>query len=264
MARSRRSPGCLRRCSPLGRRGWRVPRTAHADGQLWVLASVTKTLPPDWRLSVDFAPRWEQDVSDYSRNVMRAQMARRAGRKVASAVGYEFTDSQSSDRHGDEHRIWQQVQVQQRVGSWTLSHRGRLEQRWLRLAPSVVVRTRYQFRARTPDRAKPSLVVAGARRTALHPPRHRPRPGTGLRPPSTRRRHLPRPVVASHRRRRLHVAGHQPPPPPRRPARPLRRLHLLARYWSGSGLAVAGRALCWQNRDLASTVQARPLRSARC
>ena len=52
---------------------------ARADGQVWVLASVTKTLAVDWRLNVDFAPRWEQDASDYSRNVLRAQIARALG-----------------------------------------------------------------------------------------------------------------------------------------------------------------------------------------
>jgi len=122
---------------------------ARADGQIWVLASVTKTLAVDWRLNVDFAPRWEQDASDYSRNVLRAQIARALGKQVAVGFGYEFTQPQSPIVRR-EHRIWEQVQVQQRLGAWTLSHRGRVEQRWLRLAPSVVVRTRYQLRAMHP------------------------------------------------------------------------------------------------------------------
>ena len=128
--------------------------TARADGQLWLLASVTRTLTPDWRVSVDFAPRWERDISDYSRNVLRVQIGRALGAKVVVGGGYEYTDSRSVVTR-DEHRLWEQVQVQQRVGSWSLSHRGRLEQRWLRLAPSVVVRTRYQFRAAHPIARSP-------------------------------------------------------------------------------------------------------------
>jgi hypothetical protein len=49
---------------------------ARADGQVWQMASVTKTLAVDWRLNVDFAPRWERDASDYSRSVLRVQVAR--------------------------------------------------------------------------------------------------------------------------------------------------------------------------------------------
>jgi len=122
---------------------------ACADGQIWVLTSLTKTVAVDWRVSVDFAPRWERDASDYSRNVLRTQIARVLGKHVTLAAGYEFTKPASFVVRR-EHRIWQQVQVQQRLGAWTLSHRGRVEERWLRLAPSTVVRTRYQFRAAHP------------------------------------------------------------------------------------------------------------------
>jgi len=122
---------------------------AWADGQVWFLASVTKTLAVDWRLNVDFAPRWERDASDYSRSVLRLQIARALGKQVTLGGGYEHTEP-ASPIVRRENRIWEQVQVQQQVGGWTLSHRGRLEQRWLRLAPSLVVRTRYQFRAAHP------------------------------------------------------------------------------------------------------------------
>lgn len=122
---------------------------AHADGQVWALASITRTVAVDWRLSAEFAPRWERDVSDYSRNVLRAQIMRGLGRGVAVGGGYEFTDARSPVVK-QEQRLYEQVQVQQQVGRWTLSHRGRVEQRWLRLAPSVVVRTRYLFRAAHP------------------------------------------------------------------------------------------------------------------
>ena len=71
---------------------------ARADGQIWVLASVTKTLAVDWRLNVDFAPRWERDASDYSRNVLRAEIARALGKQVAVGFGYEFTQPAVADR----------------------------------------------------------------------------------------------------------------------------------------------------------------------
>lgn len=123
--------------------------SARADGQVWVLASLTKAFAVNWRVNFDYAPRWEREASDYSRTVLRTQIARVLGQHVALGVGYEFT-SPASFVVRREHRIWQQVLVQQRVGAWTLSHRGRVEERWLRLAPSTVVRTRYQLRAAHP------------------------------------------------------------------------------------------------------------------
>ncbi len=122
---------------------------AHADGQIWVLASVTRTFAERWRVSADFAPRWEQDASDYSRSTLRVLLARALGTRVWVGSGYEFTDPASVVTRR-EHRIWQQVDVRHLAGDWTISHRGRLEQRWLRLAPSVVVRVRYQLRAARP------------------------------------------------------------------------------------------------------------------
>lgn len=122
---------------------------ALADEQIWVLASVTKAFAANWRVTFDYAPRWERDASDYSRSVLRAQLARMLGKSVLVGAGYEFTDSASVVVR-QEHRLWQQVQLQQRLGAWTLTHRGRLEERWLHLAPSTVVRVRYQLRAMHP------------------------------------------------------------------------------------------------------------------
>ena len=53
-----------------------LPSSARADTQLWVMASMTRSLSDQWRVNVEVAPRWERDVSDYSRTVMRAQLAR--------------------------------------------------------------------------------------------------------------------------------------------------------------------------------------------
>jgi len=125
------------------------PAPAHADGQIWVLASLTKAFAVDWRLSVDFAPRWERDASDYSRTVLRVQIARVLGKRVMLAAGYEHTEPESIIVRRED-RLWQQVQVQQRPGAWSVSHRARFEERWLRLAPSTVVRLRYQLRAAHP------------------------------------------------------------------------------------------------------------------
>lgn len=124
-------------------------RPARADTQLWVIASMTKTLSRDWRLAADVAPRWERDWSDYSRTVLRAQIARMARRDLAVGVGYEFQNPAARFVRR-EHRIWQQVQLQQSVGPWAISHRARLEQRWLRGVDPLVVRARYQLRAGLP------------------------------------------------------------------------------------------------------------------
>lgn len=119
---------------------------ARADGQLWALLSVTRSFATDWRLSVEASPRWESDMSDYSRTALRAQLARMASKSVALGVGFEFQEPAAAFTRR-ERRIWQQVQVQHRLGAWALSHRARVEERWLQYAESTVVRTRYLVRA---------------------------------------------------------------------------------------------------------------------
>lgn len=126
-----------------------LPSPAGADTQLWVMASITRSLSEQWRVNAEVAPRWERDVSDYSRTVMRAQLARVFGSSVALGVGYEFQNP-SAPFVRREHRIWQQVQLQHSGRRWTLSQRVRFEQRWLRDIDPLVLRARYQFRASRP------------------------------------------------------------------------------------------------------------------
>jgi hypothetical protein len=126
-----------------------LPWSARADTQLWVMASMTRSLSDQWRVNAEIAPRWERDASDYSRTVMRAQLARVFAGNVAFGVGYEFQNP-SAPYVRREHRIWQQVQIQQPAGRWSLSHRARIEQRWLRDIDPLVLRARYQFRASHP------------------------------------------------------------------------------------------------------------------
>jgi hypothetical protein len=88
-------------------------------------------------------------MSDYSRTALRTQLARAVSKSTALGVGFEFQEPAAAYNRR-ERRIWQQVQVQHDVRGWSLSHRARLEERWLQHAESVVVRTRYQLRASHP------------------------------------------------------------------------------------------------------------------
>ena len=207
---------------------------ALADGQVWLLASVTKTLAVDWRLNLDFAPRWERDARTTRAACCGLQVARVLGKQVTRGGRLRVHRAGLGHRQARASHL-EQVQVQQRVGGWTLSHRGRLEQRWLHLAPSVVVRTRYQLRASHPIRQSgrwswllPDEVLYTLRGTALGPMQglDRHRLGGGI---------SPRSVGSRHRRGRLHLAGHQPPRPPLQPARPLRRLRPLRPLLTGVG-----------------------------
>jgi len=120
-------------------------RPAHADGQIWLTAQITATVAKQWRLSADFQPRWEDDASDFSRFVVRGAVGRVLSKGWVVTAGYEFTDSHSRPVR-DEKRLWQQAQFTSRAGGWTFAHRGRIEERFLELARSTVVRTRYQLR----------------------------------------------------------------------------------------------------------------------
>lgn len=111
-----------------------------------MLATVTRALPANWRLTVDVAPRWESGASDYSKTALRAQVARLLADRVTVGAGYEFQEP-AARFNRREHRLWQQVQVAQQLGALGLSHRARFEQRWLDNAATTVLRARYQLRA---------------------------------------------------------------------------------------------------------------------
>ena len=74
----------------------------------------------------------------------------------ANISNYAYDKSTTPGMTVNEHRIWQQLQLRQVIGRFTLEHRYRLEQRWLNSeAPTQYkTRVRYLFRFTIPFKGK--------------------------------------------------------------------------------------------------------------
>jgi Protein of unknown function (DUF2490) len=123
-----------------------LPARARAEGRLWVTASMTASLAKAWRLNAEVSPRWERDVSEYTRTVLRAQVGRVLPRTLVVWGGFEYNDPVGPLARRED-RLWQSLTWTSHVGSWALGQRARLEERFLDRAPSMALRTRYQLRA---------------------------------------------------------------------------------------------------------------------
>lgn len=128
-----------------------APAAARAEGQAWVTASVTAALTGRLRVNLEVQPRWERDISEYTQTVARGQVGRVFSNTMIVWGGFEYHDPAGPTARR-EHRVWQSLSWTSRAGAWTLAQRARLEERSLALAPSLVLRARYQLRATRPLR----------------------------------------------------------------------------------------------------------------
>jgi hypothetical protein len=126
-----------------------MPARLMAEGQIRATASLAASLASRWHVTVEVQPRWERDVSEYTQTVVRAEAGYQMPRAIFLWGGVEHHEP-SSPTALREDRLWQAVTWTSHAGHWTFGHRARLEERWLALVPSVVLRGRYQLRTARP------------------------------------------------------------------------------------------------------------------
>ena len=131
-----------------------------------------------WRLNAEVAPRYEQDVSDYSRTVVRAQVSRLLGKRVWLGAGYEHHSPDAPVRAPREPHL--------AAGADSASC-GRLDALIARAWRSAGWSSRSRCRCGRGTSSAPvtrsrreSLVMAGARRAAGHHPRRASGPPQGF------------------------------------------------------------------------------------
>jgi hypothetical protein len=125
--------------------------TAYAqdDVQLWISANTAGPVHGPYRVSAEVHARWMDDVQKYQRTVLRLQAGRALTPHVTAWFGFEETWP-VAHRTVRETRIWQQVIFVQPVGTWSFSHRARLEERFIDQSDGMVPRLRYSLRATRP------------------------------------------------------------------------------------------------------------------
>ena len=121
--------------------------------QLWVSATTQGAIGGPYRLSAELHGRWSDNLQNYERTVLRLQAGRALTRHLTAWFGFE-QNWPLAGRIPEEARIWQQVIFVQPAGIWALSHRARIEERFVDGADRMVPRFRYSLRATRPLQAE--------------------------------------------------------------------------------------------------------------
>jgi hypothetical protein len=116
------------------------------DVQIWTAVITSGAVHDMWRVHSEVQARWVDDAQHYQRTVLRFMGGRALNPHVTAWFGFEQTWP-FAGRTPEETRIWQQVIYVQPAGRWSLSHRGRLEERFVEGADRMTPRLRYSLRA---------------------------------------------------------------------------------------------------------------------
>jgi len=143
----------------------------------WIQAFNTIRLDKKWSLHLEYQWRREKGLKNWQQSLFRVGANRKLNEQVTVHLGYGWIETFP---YGDfpiasagtfpEHRIYEQISFKQPIKKWTLTHRFRVEQRWLgRVQPGTdrkieawtfLHRFRYQFRTQFAITAKWYAVAA--------------------------------------------------------------------------------------------------------
>lgn len=121
----------------------------------WWMFSGNHRLDDQWSVHTEYQWRRHDGVADWQQSLLRFGIDRRLKGNAMVTAGYAWIESfpygaQPIAATFTEHRIWQQLILDQRAGRFYFQHRYRLEQRFLEnpLAPEGDPQYRFRQRAR--------------------------------------------------------------------------------------------------------------------
>jgi Protein of unknown function (DUF2490) len=143
----------------------------------WVQVFNTIKLDKKWSLHAEYQWRREDGLKNWQQSLLRVGVNRKLNENITVHLGYAWIETFP---YGDfpiasagtfpEHRIYEQISFKQPFKKWTLTHRFRIEQRWLgRVKPGTdreieewlfLHRFRYQFRTQLSLSSKLYAVAA--------------------------------------------------------------------------------------------------------
>jgi len=120
----------------------------------WLAWTNTHSLGGKWSAITDLQLRSADDWDHVRNAVIRPSLGYALNDRVTASLGYMWNRTLNPDGpDSTENRIWQQLAIAQPLPRFTLTHRIRLEQRFIERPsqPDVdAVRLRYQLRAQVP------------------------------------------------------------------------------------------------------------------
>jgi Protein of unknown function (DUF2490) len=143
----------------------------------WLQVFNSIRLNKKWSLHAEYQWRRENGLKNWQQSLLRAGVNRKLNENITVHLGYAWIETFP---YGDfpiasagtfpEHRIYEQISFKQPFKKWTLTHRFRIEQRWLgRVQPGTdreieewlfLHRFRYQFRTQLSLSSKWYAVAA--------------------------------------------------------------------------------------------------------
>jgi hypothetical protein len=152
-------------------------RVSDYNNTNWIQTFNTIRLDKKWSLHVEYQWRREKGLKNWQQSLFRVGANRKLNEQVTVHLGYGWIETFP---YGDfpiasagtfpEHRIYEQVSFRQPIKKWIITHRFRIEQRWLgRVQPGTgrvieewlfVHRFRYQFRTQLSLSSKWYAVAA--------------------------------------------------------------------------------------------------------
>jgi hypothetical protein len=124
-------------------------RAADEDWQQWTLFLFQHEISDRWRAYFEIQPRIGSDFTTFERLIVRPAIGYRLTPKLSIWQGYGWTPL-FSPQFADEHRPFQQLLYEDRIGRTSLVNRTRLEQRVIEGAGDVSVRARNFLRLAHP------------------------------------------------------------------------------------------------------------------
>jgi hypothetical protein len=127
-------------------------RSIAPAGHAWAMYFGTHRLANSWNLHTEYQWRRADWGAVWQQSLLRVGLERSTPSGAAFTAGYGWIRTfpygeQPIADVTDEHRIWEQVAVQQELGRVRLHHRYRFEQRFLETASGHVLRHRVRYRA---------------------------------------------------------------------------------------------------------------------
>jgi hypothetical protein len=143
----------------------------------WLQVFNTIKLDKKWSIRAEYQRRRENGLKNWQQSLLRVGVNRKLNESITVHIGYGWIETFP---YGDfpiastgtfpEHRIYEQISFKQPFKKWTLTHRFRIEQRWLgRVQPGTdrtieawnfLHRFRYQFRTQVAVSPKIYAVAA--------------------------------------------------------------------------------------------------------
>jgi hypothetical protein len=109
-----------------------VAQATDETHEVWASWHHQQRLSQDWLATSDIQLRSQDGGGPWRQIILRPSVSYTLRPGLSTSIGYAYVENRSADgQQTSEHRPWQQIQSQQKLGNGTLSQRVRLEQRFI-------------------------------------------------------------------------------------------------------------------------------------